>query len=161
MKPAAHARELIAYNEWANGKILAAAATLRGEQLSLPLAASFDCIGGNLEHIVGAQVIWLARWRGSRPSWPQLRTYDELRAAFDASHVDLRSFVADLTAADWDRVIEYRDSRGQERARPLGQLISHLVNHGTHHRAETGIALATLGHSPGDPDLLYFMYEQG
>ena len=34
----------------------------------------------------------------------------------------------------------------------LDQLITHVVNHGTHHRAETGMLLDRIGRSPGDMD---------
>ena len=39
---------------------------------------------------------------------------------------------------------------------PRDQLITHLVNHGTHHRAETGMLLERIGRSPGDMDYLYY-----
>jgi len=39
---------------------------------------------------------------------------------------------------------------------PLAQLITHVVNHGTAHRAETGMLLERLGRSPGDMDYVYF-----
>jgi uncharacterized damage-inducible protein DinB len=39
---------------------------------------------------------------------------------------------------------------------PLDQTIVHVVNHGTAHRAETGLLLERLGRSPGDLDYVLF-----
>ena len=44
---------------------------------------------------------------------------------------------------------------------PSWQLLNHLVNHSSHHRAEAGLMLASLGHSPGDLDYIYFVGQQG
>ena len=44
--------------------------------------------------------------------------------------------------------------------RPLGPLMTHVVNHGTHHRAETAMALTALGKPPRQLDYLYFELER-
>ena len=48
--------------------------------------------------------------------------------------------------------MRYTDLRGNAREIALAQAITHLVNHGTAHRAETGRLLERLGRSPGDID---------
>jgi uncharacterized damage-inducible protein DinB len=71
----------------------------------------------------------------------------------------LRAFVTSLSNADADRIVRFTDLRGTPRQIPLDQAITHVVNHGTAHRAETGVALERLGRSPGDLDYSYFCYE--
>jgi uncharacterized damage-inducible protein DinB len=38
--------------------------------------------------------------------------------------------------------------------------MTHVVNHGTHHRAETAMALTALGKPPRQLDYLYFELER-
>jgi uncharacterized damage-inducible protein DinB len=67
--------------------------------------------------------------------------------------------VAGLTAGDLGRIVRYTPRSGVPRAQPLGELILHLANHGTAHRAETGLLLERLGRSPGDLDYTVFLNE--
>jgi uncharacterized damage-inducible protein DinB len=155
---AEQARRLIAYNEWANEKILSAIDGMSDAELRQPVDAYVGSIDNNLRHALGAQIVWLRRWNGE-PAVTDPKIED-LHQAYAASHADLRAFAASLADTDCARTIAYRDSRGESHALPLGLLISHLVNHGTHHRGETGMLLERVGRSPGDMDYLYFEYEQ-
>ena len=159
MTDARQLRTMIAYNQWADEKLLAAVGGLSAEELERPREAYFGSLANNLWHMLIVQRLWLARWRGDPvppverpaiPSWP---------AAYAASHVALREYVATLTAADLERVVKYTPRSGVPREQPLGQLILHLANHGTAHRAETGLLLERLGRSPGDLDYTVFMNE--
>lgn len=158
MSSAEHARLLIAYNRWANEKVLDMADALTDAQLDREYGASFGSIRGNLQHVLTAQGVWLARWNGEPTSY-DLAAPANLRAAYDSSHKDLAAFAEALTDSDWTRAVDYTDSAGAPRRRKLGGLIAHMVNHGTHHRGETGMLLAQLGRSPGDMDLVYFEQE--
>ncbi len=43
---------------------------------------------------------------------------------------------------------------------PMWQMLAHVVNHGTQDRSEAGALLTAAGHSPGDPDLIFFAEAQ-
>src|SRR5262245_66660522 len=60
-------RKLVAYNQWANDKILAAIDGMMAEELARPVDAYFGTIAGNLHHVLWATRIWLARWKGETP----------------------------------------------------------------------------------------------
>ena len=150
-------RRLIAYNQYADEKILDAIAGLSVEELERPREAYFGSIAGNLWHTLNAQVRWLARWKGEPPPPPERAAIASWAAAYGACHAELRRFIRPLAAADFARVVKYTLRVGSTGEQPLGQLIVHLVNHGSHHRAETGLLLERIGRSPGDIDYVLFL----
>lgn len=164
MSAADYVRSLYDYNQWANDRVLATVAALSEDELGRDAGASFGSIEANLAHILMGQVVWLARWKQDKlPSISELqslRGLDALRGAFERSHRDLREYVASLTEDDLQRDLRYTDSRGNQYERPMWQLLLHLVNHGTHHRAETCMALATLGHPTRELDYHFFEMER-
>jgi uncharacterized damage-inducible protein DinB len=152
-------RRLVAYNQWADERILAAIDGLAPEELVRPREAYFGTIAGNLRHTLSAQRVWLARWQGQAPRYDEPVTVP-WREAYAASHAALRAYVAGLSDTDAERLVRYTDLRGNNREIGLAQAITHLVNHGTAHRAETGLLLERLGRSPGDLDYTVFCFQQ-
>lgn len=158
-------RELYEYNDWANNHMLEAAKALTDEEFSRKQGASFESVEGNLAHIVGAQTVWLQRWTGGANPKPvlefqKMRGLPSIREAFEKSHAELRSFLALLTEERLEKVLAYRDSAGNPYERPMWQLMSHVVNHGTHHRAETAMAMGLLGKPMRELDYTYFELER-
>ena len=151
-------RRLADYNQWADERILSAIDGVSAEELARPREAYFGTIAANLRHTLLAQRIWIARWRGEAPRYDETITVP-WPEAYAATHVALRAWVAALSDADAERVIRYTDLRGNARQLPLAHSITHVVNHGTGHRAETGLLLERLGRSPGDLDYSYYCLE--
>ena len=159
MTDAPRFRRLIAYDAWADDRIIDAIEGLDEAELARPREAYFGSLARNLCHLVIVQMRWLARWQGTPlpgadhplPPW---------REAFAASHAALRRYVEPLKDGDFDRVVAYTLQSGATRRQPLGDLVTHLVNHGTQHRAETGLLLERLGRSPGDLDYVVFLQAQ-
>ncbi len=145
-------RALVAYNDRANIVLLDALDGLSDEQLDARCGASQESMRSTMQHVVWAQNVWLGRW-GVRVAADET----DMRAGFAASHSALRTFVESHTAAEFAANIDYTDSRGTPFSIPLWQLVTHVCNHGTHHRAECGLLLGQLGRSPGDIDFVYFM----
>lgn len=159
-------RGLYEYNAWANAHILAAAANLDPDSFANDQGTSFGSVQQNLAHIVDAQVIWLSRWRTGVNPDPVvenggLHGYDAIQDAYDTSHADLAEFAAGLSNERLAAMLHFTNSRGETYDRELWKLMVHLANHGTHHRAETAMALTGLGHPPRELDYSYFEYERG
>ena len=157
-------RSLYEYNEWANNHILDASSELSEEELKQSQGASFDSISGNVAHTVGAQIIWLGRWSGERSEALALLGgdpgLDDIRRSYEMSHDELKRFVESLNEQELGRTVPYRDSQGTLREMVLWKSMLTVVNHGTHHRAETAMALTSLGRSPGDLDYVFFELER-
>ena len=152
-------RRLIAYNQWADEQVLAAVTALDPAELARPREAYFGAIDDNLRHVNWAHRIWLSRWRDEAPP-PRDAFGPPWPAAYGESHVLLGRFVDGLSDADADRIFRFRDSRGTPHEMVLSEAIVHVVNHGTAHRAETGLLLERLGQSPGDLDYLRWYRQQ-
>jgi len=154
-------RALYDYNEYANGRVLEAASKLSADELERKQGASFESVEGNLGHVMGGQVAWLERWRGHKNRLPltevqSLRGLEAIGEAFAASRADLQEFLSGLTEERLDSMLAYRDSAGKPYERVLWQLMLHVANHGSYHRAETAMALTAMGQNPGDLDYVYF-----
>ena len=154
-------RTLYQYSAWANRRILDTAAGLALGQLTEGAGASYGSVRDTLVHTMSAQWIWLQRWKGVSPramlragDFPDL---DAIRTHWAALERETRDFVDGLGEAQLARVISYTNTRGEEWAYPLWQMLIHQVNHATQHRSEAAMLLTQMGHSPGDLDLLVYM----
>lgn len=146
------ARELVAYDGWANQRILAAAA---GLDTTVPSqGASWGSIERSLQHIVGSHATWLGRFTGDPEIDVAASGHAALSARFVAVQEALGEFVASLSDDAYFAEIAFKDSRGNQHRDVLALLLAHLVNHGTYHRGEVALLLTEAGHSPGDVDMI-------
>lgn len=71
MSLADQARAIIAYNWWANQKILGAASGLRPEELDRDTGATSGSIGANLRHILATEIGWHSVLAGMPRQMPE------------------------------------------------------------------------------------------
>jgi uncharacterized damage-inducible protein DinB len=157
-------RLLYRYNTWANRRILARAEEVTAEQLTAPAPFPSGSLLGTLAHTLGAEWLWLRRWRGD-PVGALLPALDEpefnaLRVLWTEEERRQEAFIAGLAERDLDRIVSYRTLAGREDAQPLWALMVHVVNHGTQHRSEAAAMLTGYGRSPGDLDLSVFLRQE-
>ena len=153
-------RALYAYNSWVNNQLLDAAAALPTEVLRDRHGATFDSIHDNFAHILGAQILWLSRWRGTSPAklsaGVDFADLAAIRAGWVSHQTDLDRFLAQLTPQQLAGKIRYVNLAGQPFAYRLWQMLVHVVNHGTHHRGEIAELLTRAGHPPPPTDFLVY-----
>lgn len=152
------------YNSWANHRLLDACEPLSSEQFTRGLRSSFASVRDTLAHIVGGEWLYLERFHGrSQSSIPPGTEYPDLavlRARWAEIEDGLRTFVGSVKAADLDRVIAYRDTRGVPYSNPLSALLQHLVNHGTYHRGQVTTLLRQIGVKAATLDLIYYFRDK-
>jgi uncharacterized damage-inducible protein DinB len=156
---------LFDYSAWANRRILDAAEGLSQEQFTAPARLDYGSLRGTLVHILSAETTWRKRCQeGVSPSSSLAEdafpTLAALRAQWEEAAQAMRTFLAELTDEDLQCVVHYRTKQGVPYENPLWQLLLHVVNHGTQHRAEAAIVLTQHGCSPGDVDLIVFLRER-
>jgi uncharacterized damage-inducible protein DinB len=62
---------------------------------------------------------------------------------------------------DVDTVIAFKTMAGATATSPLGQMIQHVVNHGTYHRGQVTTMVRQLGaEPPKSMDLIFYHREQ-
>lgn len=141
-------RKLVAFNEWANSRILAAAEKLTPEQ--------YSALADPFAHMLGAQRFWHSRWTGGEyGSHVIMSTAAEATAAYANSHDDMRAFADSLTDESLARESDWFGN-GQQLS--VVDTIVQIVNHSTQHRSEIAIKLTEHDASPGDLDYLFFRW---
>lgn len=163
MSRAADLRDLYRYNAWANQRILGACEVVSPEDLTSDRGSSFASLAATLDHMAGAEWIWLQRWKGSSPTSFPSGEHDSvasLRARFDEVERERADFIETLSDADFDRVVEYRTTRGAPHRASLADLMRHLANHGTYHRGQVVTLLRQMGYPGVSTDLLFYHREQ-
>lgn len=154
-----HIRGTYDYNQWANEKVLEAAGRLSDEQLLGESGGSRGTLAENLVHLVETQMGWTAVvTEMDYPTPFELPGRDilaALRGRFDESHRRLREVTDGLTEESLSAIVRPKRG-GREYAYPRWQLLMHVANHSTQHRAEIGLSLLALDASPGDLDAIFF-----
>jgi uncharacterized damage-inducible protein DinB len=154
---------LYKYNDWANKRILDAAANVTGEQFLAPASYPHGGLRSTLTHTLFAEWIWRTRWQGESPAYrfnaEDFPTFDSLRARWLEEEKALNSFVDSLTDEKLNAPFKFKTTRGDEMGNILWQAMVHVLNHGTQHRSESAAMLTEFNHSPGDIDFIMFLRE--
>jgi uncharacterized damage-inducible protein DinB len=150
-------RSLFAYDRWATRQVLAVLDGLDSAEWSRSHVVGDRGLGGILVHHLGAS----QRWRigletqgadeGPEPELEPLPTIDELRDRWQAEWVAVDAWLPTLT----DGLVQY-----VHEGVPVWQMLVHVVNHGTQHRAEAAALLTAEGRSPGELDLINYAEER-
>ncbi|MBA2631960.1 MAG: DinB family protein [Chloroflexi bacterium] len=150
-------RFLFAYDRWATRRVLAVLDGMDSAVWTRANAVGDRGLGGILVHHLGAS----QRWRiglqsrgadeGPAPEREPLPAIDELRERWEAEWAAVDAWLPTLTDGFIGYVFE---------GVPVWQMLVHVVNHGTQHRAEAGALLTAEGQSPGELDLINYAEEQ-
>jgi len=160
----AHFERMARYNRWANRRIYGAVAQLEPEEISAPRSGFFPSIAKTLNHLVVTDRIWLGRFTGNASAHTKLdeTPYDDfaaLTAAREAEDQRLIAFTKQLTQAEIEGVLHYKNMAGEPKSSELLPLLAHIFNHQTHHRGQAHAMLASTRVAPPPLDLVYFIYE--
>lgn len=157
---AADVRYLFAYNYWANGRVLGAAARVSAAQFVAPLPVTTRNLRGTLVHQLDIESSWRRRWQGLAEG-DELRdeefpTVAALAARWREDEREMRAYLAGLDDDDPARPVDL----GGGHHPPLWHLMLHVVNHGTQQRGDAAVLLTRYGCSPRGLDVADFAREQ-
>jgi uncharacterized damage-inducible protein DinB len=148
------------YGYWANRKLFEVIARLTPEEFTQPVAGSYGSIRNTMVHVLSAEAGWLDRCggpkRGPRLNPTDFPTLESLIEAWNKVETNVREFMGTLNDGDLVRDAEYSTDRTEKIAMPVGELLQHAANHGTHHRGQVALLLRLLGQEPGYFDMLIY-----
>ena len=155
-------RGLYDYHRWANRRLFDVAAAVGEDLLSRDVGEQFSypTIRRMFGHLYGADRLWLTRWTGGTLATlpgPEFTTLAAIRAPWDDVEREQRGYIESLSAADYERVIQYTGAEGKQFRAPLGPLLQHVPNHATHYRSEIATMLTMVSGSPPDSGLATYL----
>ncbi|HET7544614.1 MAG TPA: DinB family protein [Polyangiaceae bacterium] len=163
---------LARYNRWMNDKLYTLAATLSDEARKRDSGAFFKSIHGTLNHLLVADRIWLARFKGNlapdgflapggiRALDQELyANFEELRRERTLTDEELSAWVSELTPDRLAAPLAFV-RHGQRLSAPLWSVVAHVFNHQTHHRGQVTTLFMQQGCDPGVTDLYFMLREE-
>lgn len=145
-----HFLDLWKYNDWGNRKVL--------EKL-VSNKINNDIIFGLMSHILSAQFIWYLRIIKKPTSvFPIWEVY-KLRELFSMNEDSTNNWLSMLeNNTVLDTKYTYQNLKGDTHSSTLEQIMTHVINHGTHHRAQISTLLKQEEIQP--PVLDYITYSR-
>lgn len=150
--PTADVQTLFRYTEWANARVLDTMQAADG----VP-----DRAIELFSHLLLAQDVWYGRVAGTEHATLDLWETESLAASadrFDASMQRWQTVLAERGDA-LDDPIAYTNSKDIAFETPLRDIFTHVVNHGTHHRAQIALTLREAGIAPPATDYIFYLRE--
>lgn len=143
-----HYTRLFEYNLWANNEF---SEVLRTNPFQNPKILKL------LSHMANAQAIWLSRVKGEQSSigvWEE-HSQKEALELLEKTSQDWLDFIysGDLEP----ETIEYKNSKGQEFQSRVADILTHVVNHGTHHRGQIALMLREEEIDPPASDFIFYV----
>jgi uncharacterized damage-inducible protein DinB len=162
IEPLTELLELLEYHHWATNLTVTAAKALTLEQFTRDLGSSFPSVRDTLVHVLSADRAWLGRLEGQSPPRANASDYADLASLLEVWEPVLQRWpVLVASLVDPEQVIEYKSFAGDPFTNPLGQIVRHVVNHGTYHRGQVATMLRQLGAQAVSSDLISFYRERG
>ena len=134
-------------------------------QFTAANTSSYGSLQGTLVHTMSAEMTWLHRLQAAQPPFTRLVVDDFptpqiLNDHWAAQETLMRAYLSDLTDADLEIMLEYKNYKGVVYRNAVWGILTHVVNHGTQHRAEAAVMLTDFNYSPGDIDMIMYLREK-
>jgi len=151
---------LAKYNAHANTEMNACIRQLSPANWEKEYAGFFKSVKSVCNHVYLADFAWLKRFSTLRdfsyardplfgkditwtiPAFDTIAEYIEKRVELDAL---IGTFSKELTPADFEKILSYKNIKGEPQERNVGGLVLHMFNHQTHHRGMISLYLEFAG----------------
>lgn len=149
-----HYQKMFAYNGWANNLFLDCLA-----QPGIANAKSFLL----MSHILTAEEVWHCRLAGLKAPLENLwkeYSLEELQQKMEERNNAWETFLEDCGSAGLAASVHYRNTKGQTYATPVSDVLNHVINHSTYHRAQIASLLRLESVDPPVTDYIQYVRQQ-
>jgi len=143
-----HFHRQLEYDAWANREVL-----LSLKALSEPPADGVRL----LNHVIAAEHVWLSRLEGTAPPfavWPEI-PLAQCEQELQQLHRDYRAYFERALPRDLDRVVTYKNSKGEDWTSRIDDILTHVFLHSTYHRGQIALQMRKVGHAPAYTDFIH------
>ena len=152
---------LVAYNDWANERLMAGTAALSDVQYTTGLGGSFASIAHTVTHLVSVEWVWLRRLMREAPTavpeWVQRGDRTEVARQLGDVAARRKAYLATLTEDALHEDVDFRYLDGRAATLTRAEIVLHLVNHSTYHRGQIANYLRQVGAVPTPTDFSNFL----
>jgi uncharacterized damage-inducible protein DinB len=155
-------RQLYDYHFRENRKLWDSYVTLLSQgQFTQPVAYSLGSVRNHMVHLMEVEDVWFSELKGlTEPAIPFMAESDDrtmIRQQWDVVEQMMREYLAGLR----DEMLFAKPIVLEEdKDLTTWQVLMHVVNHGTDHRAQLLRLLNDLGIKTGPQDFVFYLYEQ-
>ena len=147
-------RQLLAYNGWANRRVLE---SFRGGSDPSPAAVRA------FAHLLVAEKVWRLRLLRNEDTtgfdfW-QTSTLEECAALAEENHAADTDLLNGLTEGTLDSVATYKNSKGVEYRTSFRDILTHVLFHSAYHRGQVALIVCGDGGEPAYTDYIAFVRE--
>lgn len=140
--------ELYRYNHWANLRLLD-----QVKEYYTPSVARL------FSHIINAHHIWNRRILGTIEEltvW-SLHALEEVRKYEEGNHLETLEL---LKSTNLEKLVHYRNSKGEEFQSVIRDILFQIINHSTHHRGQIMTLQREQGEVPVALDYIFYVRDQ-
>ena len=134
-----HFIKMFGYNLFANQQLIQTMEANGSPEVTLKL----------MGHLLAAEQVWLERCKlipSSLPNtWPENVTIEQCKKQVPERYEAWVTFLNEINEEDLNKIIPYHSFTGDYFENQLGDIITQVLNHGTHTRAQIGQQLKFAG----------------
>jgi uncharacterized damage-inducible protein DinB len=139
--------DLLNYDRWANtilSGFLKDNSITGGRELEL------------FSHIFNAEIIWFKRVQGDKefPYHMEIHTPEECDMLMNTINRDWMDLIGSSDEKLLTGIIEYKNIKGEQMKSTVWEILTHMINHSSYHRAQIALLIRQKGMNPPATDYI-------